>query len=71
MFETAVRSGAADSVMVLTRQRAGLSGPRSPRPPGPTSSGGDWVEARRLENSRATLPRGGLGCLLPHRRIGA
>jgi signal transduction histidine kinase len=55
-FEAAIRSGAVDSVIVLTRDGA----PAYPAPLPPPSEdaaglGANWSEARRLQNSPATL----------------
>src|ERR1019366_4856757 len=55
-FELAVHSGEADSVIVLTRDGALAYPTRTPAPAAdPVEHRKEWLEARRLENSAATL----------------
>jgi signal transduction histidine kinase len=55
-FELAVHSGEADSVIVLTRDGALAYPTRTPAPAAdPVEHRKEWLDARRLENSAATL----------------
>jgi signal transduction histidine kinase len=55
-FELAIRSGTADSVIILTREGApAYPAPLPPPSADPADQRADWSEARRLENGPATL----------------
>jgi signal transduction histidine kinase len=55
-FDLAIRSGAADSVIVLTRDGApAYPAPLAPPSADPFEQRADWADARRLESSPATL----------------
>lgn len=55
-FEQAIRSGLADSFIVLTREGApAYPAPLPPPAADPIEQRADWSEARRLESSPATL----------------